>query len=120
MSDAFAARDAPGLLASFSAAPSATYVGSEVGESATGAVALEALFREIFHREASYAFVFDRVVFDRAGDWVWLVADGRGIERQPGTDDSYFPYRVTGVLAAEALGWRWTLLAGSEPTAPAT
>jgi hypothetical protein len=120
MSDAFADRDAAGLVAQFSSAPTTTYVGSEVGESATGPIALEELFRSIFEREASYAFEFDEVAFDRAGDWVWLVANGRGIERQPEMADVCFPYRVTGVLGAEESGWRWTLLAGSEPTAAPT
>ncbi|HEY8719606.1 nuclear transport factor 2 family protein [Pengzhenrongella sp.] len=119
LSRAFEARDLEGLLTSFSRSPTATYSGSEGGETATGAGALRPLFARLLRREATYSFDLPHLTYGGTHELVWMFGDGRGVEIRPGHADQVFPYRITGALVREDARWRWALLAGSEPTAPA-
>jgi hypothetical protein len=116
MSEAFFAQDRAALLESFSAHPSATYAGSEAGETAAGPEALHRLFTEVLARPDRYSFTFSEVRAHAVTDAVWVLADGTGVETSPAGVAEPFPYRVSGVLVREAGAWRWALLTGSEPT----
>jgi|tagenome__1003787_1003787.scaffolds.fasta_scaffold20171992_2 hypothetical protein len=116
LSAAFYAQDGDALLAQFTAAPSATYAGSEAGEVATGHRELRLLFSELFARPERYRFAFDDVRAHASGNGIWLLADGHGYETTSDGEETRFPYRITGVLIFEVDGWRWVLLSGAEPT----
>jgi hypothetical protein len=117
MSICFETRDLEALLESFSAQPSATYAGSELGEVATGRPAIRRLLSSLFHRPAHYSFSFPTVSVHRLGECVWVLADGTGRETTP-DEVTPFPYRVCGVLTYEHRQWRWAVLTGAEPTPP--
>jgi ketosteroid isomerase-like protein len=116
LSAAFHAQDTDALLAQFTAAPPATYAGSEAGEVATGHGELKLLFAKLFARPERYRFAFDDVRAHGSDDGVWLLADGHGYETTPDGEETRFPYRIAAVLIFEVDGWRWALLSGAEPT----
>jgi hypothetical protein len=116
LSAAFHTQDIDALLAQFTAAPSATYAGSEAGEVATGHGELRLLFAELFARPERYRFTFDDVRAHANDVGVWLLADGHGYETTSDGEETRFPYRISAVLIFEVDGWRWALLSGAEPT----
>lgn len=119
LSEAFRLRRVDDLLAQFSAGPTATYAGSEAGETATGVPALRRLFTDVFGREEAYSFRLPQVMHDDVGGRAWLLAEGAVLEHRRGQATQSFPYRITGVLVREAGAWRWALLTGSEPAVAA-
>lgn len=118
LSAAFQQRDVSRLLACFSCAPTATYAGSEAGESATGEPDLRRLFTSVLGREGAYSFRFPSLRFNEYNGSVWVLGEGSGIETRPNRPPEVFAYRVTGVLVLEESRWRWAVLCGAEPTAP--
>ncbi len=114
---AFSTRDLTGLLAQFADNPTATYAGSESGETATGRAALRILFDQLFARGPSYHFDFAPPIWSTISQRdVWVLADGTATENRPDREPETFPYRVTGVLTHQRHHWRWQLLTGCEPT----
>lgn len=116
LSSAFQTRDAEALIRLFSATADVTYAGSESGEKATGPVEVRNLLSDLLRRPEAYSFEFDDLTFGEHSGLVWLLADGNGTQTGDDGEAETFPYRLTGVLAHEEGGWRWLMLAGSEPT----
>lgn len=78
--EAIARRDLSSTLAAFSADHDAALLGSEAGESARGAAAIEAFFRRIFARPGSFRFEFPERSWTVHGAVAWLVAEGTVVE----------------------------------------
>lgn len=116
MAECFRDKDLEGLLALFSDRDSATYAGSEVGETATGPAALRTLLGDLLNRDATYTFTFGDVRAEQVGDAIWVLAEGTGHETSADATVETFPYRVCGLLVPERRGHCWVLLSGGEPT----
>jgi ketosteroid isomerase-like protein len=117
---AFALRD-PGLLLD-RCADDITYVGSEDGEQASGRAEVGALLAHVLDRPERYAFQWEPPLVGVEGDLAWLHAHGTGTVHTDGGIDraaETFSYRLSGVLRRSRTGWRWILIHGAEPTAPA-
>lgn len=116
LSTAFQARDPEGLLRLFSSTATVTYAGSEAGEKATGPAGVRRVLTDLLARPMAYSFDLPDIIFGERAELVWLLADGEGTQTGDDGATASFPYRLTGVLSREEDGWRWLLLAGSEPT----
>ena len=67
------------VLSEFAPDDDVLLIGSEAGEVAKGKHELEAFFRRIYAREASYSWEWERIDASHAGDLVWFFAEGRAI-----------------------------------------
>jgi ketosteroid isomerase-like protein len=104
----------PQVLAEFTPGDDTLLVGSDSGEVARGDQELEAFFRRIFAREATFAWEWERIEASQAGRLAWFFAEGWVIVSTPG-EQRKSPYRVSGVLERRGGRWLWRQYHGSEP-----
>ncbi|MGH2806212.1 MAG: nuclear transport factor 2 family protein [Actinomycetota bacterium] len=93
----------------------ALMIGSAVGESAFGAMALRDFMDEVHASPATIAWQWDRVTARSAGDVVWFFGEGHvRLDGPTGVDRR--SYRAGGVLRRGDDGrWRFAMYHGSEP-----
>lgn len=116
LSTAFQTQDVEALMRLLSTTSAVTYAGSESGERATGPSQVRRLLSDLLAGPMAYSFEFSDITFSEQDGLVWLLADGDCTQSGDGGATQTFPYRLAGVLVNESAGWRWLLLAGSEPT----
>ena len=109
---AMAARDLLTTLAWFSSGHAPAVLGSEAGEAAVGRAGIEAFFRRIYDRPASFRFDFPERSWTVRGDVAWLTADGSVVEPDAAGDK---PYRLTAIFVREEGVWKLALWSGAEP-----
>ena len=89
-----------------------TLVGSEAGETATGAEGLRAFFSMLYAQPYRVLFTISERKISLAGNVAWFMAEGT---YRLSTEGEPAPYRLIGVLERRRDRWLWQLFAGSEP-----
>jgi len=114
---AFLAQDVEAVLATFVPDDDITYVGSELGESATGREAVRKLLAELFARPEVYSWQATSTTVHALPGAAFVIAEADGAEHSADGKVEAFPYRITGLLSRRSSGaWLWRAVQGAEPT----
>ena len=107
------ARDADAVVATMT--EDVVLYGSGGDEQADGHAEVRFFLADIFSREGTVGWAWERLTARRTGDLIWFVGpaevvvelDDEGVER--------FPYRLSGVLRERDGQWLFELFNGAEP-----
>lgn len=115
LSAAFAARDVEAALACFVPDHEIGYAGSELGESATGRIAVAQLLKEVFARDEAYSWTVTTTTVHLYDETAYVYAEVDGLVRTDAGELTEFPYRISGLLEAVDGAWLWRHCQGCEP-----
>ncbi|MGH8869831.1 MAG: nuclear transport factor 2 family protein [Actinomycetes bacterium] len=122
MGAAFASGEAARVLGHFVDSDDIAYAGSEPGEVAVGRAAVADLLADLFARDERYDWHAAEVYVLPLGARAVVVAETT-LRVTPIGDPArtveHVPYRLSGLLEHDGVGWRWRTCQGAELLSPA-
>jgi uncharacterized protein (TIGR02246 family) len=115
LNQGFLRRDVERVLDLFAPDAEVVFIGSEAGETATGAIQLRSLLETLFARPETYRWSWGQLRFKVNDSVAWLATEA--VLTVEGPERLELPYRMT--LALERRRGQWLIMHyhGSEPTA---